>query len=146
MLLQRLAEPDVYRSLRDMKQLEMQLNRWLANHESSSYSEFPQINVWSSEDGAVVRTEIPGVDPEKVDISLVNDTVTIRGSRHEETFEEEHSCTRKERRFGHFTRSLQLPFTVDGDGVKARFNDGILEIKLPRAEADKPRKISVSSQ
>lgn len=145
MLLQRLAEHDVYRSLRDMKQLEMQLNRWLTNHESS-YSEFPPINVWSSEDGAVVRTEIPGVEPEKVDISLVNDTVTIRGSRHEETFEEEYSCTRKERRFGHFTRSLQLPFTVDGDGVKARFNDGILEIKLPRAEADKPRKISVSSQ
>lgn len=145
MLLQRLAEHDVYRSLRDMKQLELQLNRLLTNQEPA-YSEFPQINVWTSENGAVVRTEIPGVDPEKVDISLVNDTVTIRGSRHEETFEEEHSCTRKERRFGHFTRSLQLPFTVDGDAVKARFSDGILEINLPRAEADKPRKISVSSQ
>jgi HSP20 family protein len=116
-----------------------------AEPEASAH-EFPPINVWSSESGVIVRTEIPGTDPNDVDISLVNDTLTIKGSRHPETLKDEQRCHRQERGYGQFTRSLQLPFGVEADRVQARFTNGVLQITLPRAEADKPRKIGVIAE
>ena len=144
MLLPRTLEQDLFGSINDMQRLQQQLNRIF--HDTNTNTEFPPVNVWTSADGAIVRTEIPGIDLEKIDISIVNETLTIRGSRTEESGKEGLSCHRKERDFGHFVRSLQLPFEVDVDRVKARFVEGILEITLPRAEADKPRKIRVLSE
>ncbi len=143
MLLRRFAENDFVNSLKDLQRLQNQFDRLLAASAPTATFEFPPTNVWTSEEGAIVRAEIPGIEPEKVDISLVNNTLTIRGSRGEETTKEGQSCHRQERESGHFTRSLQLPFTVNSDRVEARFANGILEITLPRAEAEKPRKISV---
>lgn len=144
MLLPRLVGNDLFGSLKEMDRVQDQLNRLFYEHAKST--EFPPVNVWTSPDGAVVRTEIPGVDAEKIDITVVNETLTIRGSRMEETNKECQSCHRKERGFGQFVRSLQLPFLIDQDNVKARFSDGVLEISLPRAEADKPRRINVVSE
>jgi HSP20 family protein len=144
MLLRKLTDNDLFGSLKDMQRLQNQLDRLLASSEAERAVEFPPTNVWACENGAIVRSEIPGIDPEKVDISLVNNTLTIRGSRCEETADGGQSCHRQERNTGHFTRSLQLPFTVDADRVDARFSNGILEINLPRAEEEKPRKISVA--
>ncbi|HNB21116.1 MAG TPA: Hsp20/alpha crystallin family protein [Candidatus Melainabacteria bacterium] len=144
MLLPRLIGNDFFGSLKDMQRVQEQLNRLF--YEEGKSAEFPPVNVWTSPDGAIVRTEIPGIDPEKIDITIVNETLTIRGSRLEESTKDCHSCHRKERGFGQFVRSLQLPFLVDSDKVKASFKDGVLEIELPRAEADKPRRISVVSE
>lgn len=144
MLLPRALEQDLFGSINDMQRLQQELNRIF--HDTSTHTEFPPVNVWTSADGAIVRTEVPGIDSEKIDISIVNETLTIRGARAEETGKECLSCHRKERDFGHFVRSLQLPFEVDADRVKARFAEGILEITLPRAEAGKPRKIKVDSE
>jgi HSP20 family protein len=146
MLLQRLSDEDLFGSLKDMQRLQNQLNRLLSPNASMPSFEFPPVNVWASEAGAVVRAEIPGMDPDAVDISLVNDTLTIRGSRNPEAIKNGESCHRQERGCGQFTRSLQLPFGVEADKVSARFADGILEITLPRAEAEKPRKINVVSE
>lgn len=143
MLLRRIADNDFVDSLKELQRLQSQFDRLLAASAPAATFEFPPTNVWTSEEGAIVRAEIPGIEPEKVDISLVNNTLTIRGSRGEETSREGQSCHRQERESGHFTRSLQLPFTVNSDRVEARFANGILEITLPRAEAEKPRKISV---
>lgn len=144
MLLPRLIGNDFFGSLKDMRRVQEQLNRLF--YEEGKSAEFPPVNVWTSADGALVRTEIPGIDAEKIDITIVNETLTIRGSRTEESTKDCHSCHRKERGFGQFVRSLQLPFIVDSDKVKASFKDGVLEIELPRAEADKPRRISVVSE
>ncbi|MBX9951744.1 MAG: Hsp20/alpha crystallin family protein [Candidatus Obscuribacterales bacterium] len=144
MLLPRLIGNDFFGSLKDMQRVQEQLNRLF--YEEGKSAEFPPVNVWTSADGALVRTEIPGIDAEKIDITIVNETLTIRGSRTEESTKDCHSCHRKERGFGQFVRSLQLPFIVDSDKVKASFKDGVLEIELPRAEADKPRRISVVSE
>ncbi|HRV95156.1 MAG TPA: Hsp20/alpha crystallin family protein [Anaerolineae bacterium] len=106
---------------------------------------FPAINVWTNEDGAVVTAELPGVNPEDIDISVVGETLKLTGSRRPEELEEGAKYHRRERGFGNFTRTFQLPFTVEADNVEAVFDKGVLHISLPRAEAEKPRKIAVKA-
>ncbi len=146
MLLKRIADTDMFSSVRNMQRLQQQLNRMLTADNWQSTQEYPAINLWTSENGAIVQSEIPGIDPKEVDISLVNDTLTIKGSRNPDTLPEEPRCHRQERGCGQFTRSLQLPFDIEVDKVEARFSNGVLQIALPRAEADKPRKIGVVSE
>lgn len=145
MLFQRFADNDLFGSLRDMQRLQDSLNRTLSASAANNAPEFPPINVWTSESGALVRAEIPGIAPEDVDISLMHDTLTIRGSRQAEDLKGA-SRHRHERGHGQFTRSLQLPFGVDADKVQAKFSNGVLQITLPRAEAEKPRRITVVSE
>lgn len=106
---------------------------------------YPAINVWANEDGAVVTAELPGVDPEDIDISVVGDTLTLSGRRQPLELAEGNKYHRRERGYGKFNRSFQLPFNVEAENVDALFEKGILHLSLPRAEADKPRKISVKS-
>lgn len=146
MLLQRIADTESFNSLRNMQRFQQQLNRLMSADSWQSTEEFPAINVWTSANGAIVQSEIPGIDPIDIDISLVNDTLTVRGSRNQDTLQEGQTCHRHERGFGQFTRSVKLPFGVEADKVEARFINGVLQITLPRAEADKPRKIGVVSE
>jgi HSP20 family protein len=103
------------------------------------------MNVWNGMDSAVITAELPGVDPESVDISIVGETLTLSGQRQPEEMPEEARYHRQERGNGRFTRAFQLPFLVDANGVEARFERGVLQISLPRAEADKPKKITVKA-
>ena len=107
--------------------------------------EFPAVNVWVNGDAAEVKVELPGVDPKDVDISVVGKTLTLKGSRAPEEAKEEESYHRRERWSGSFNRAVELPFSVNANKVEARFNKGVLTITLPRAEEDKPRKITIVS-
>jgi len=122
------------------------MSRALSRLDGPSTVEFPAVNVWVSGDHAVVTTEIAGLDPKKIDISIVNNSLTLRGSREAEELKEGESYHRRERWTGQFTKTLELPFPVDAGKVEAQFSKGILYISLPRAEADKPKKISVKSE
>ena len=102
------------------------------------------MNVWTNEDGAVVTAELPGVAPEDIDISVVNETLTVTGTRSPEEVEGA-TYHRRERTYGRFTRSFQLPFQIDGEKVEASFEHGVLHIHLPRSEADKPRRITIKA-
>jgi len=108
--------------------------------------EFPPVNLWKNENKAVITTEIPGVDPEGVEINVVGNTITLRFERKPEELKEGESYTRKERWYGEFSRTIELPFNVQGDKVEAKFSRGILYIEMPRAEAEKPRKITVQAE
>jgi HSP20 family protein len=92
---------------------------------------------------ATVR--LPGVNSEDLDISVKENSVTIAGSRSSEELPEEANYLRRELRSGDFSRTFQLPFNVDANKVEATFENGILHLSVPRAEADKPRKIAVKS-
>lgn len=107
--------------------------------------EFPLLNAVSTQDDIVVMAEIPGVDPKALDISIVGDTLTLRGERRGQVSDND-NCIRRERMAGSFSRTLELPFRVDAAKVNARCEHGILHLTLPRAEKDKPRKISVHVQ
>jgi HSP20 family protein len=106
---------------------------------------YPAINVWTNEDGAVISAELPGVNPSDLDISVVSDTLTLKGQRNRDDCGEDVRFHRRERGCGSFTRKFQLPFTVEPGKVEATFEKGVLEITLPRAEADKPRKIAIKA-
>jgi len=122
------------------------MNRALRRFNVPTTVEFPATNVWVSEDSALVTAEIPGIDPSALEISVINDSLTLRGSRKAEELKDEESYHRRERWSGQFTKTLELPFAVESGKVEARFSKGVLSISLPRAEAEKPRKISVKSE
>lgn len=121
------------------------MHRALSRRISQASVDFPAVNLWLSGDSAVVTSELPGVDPKAIDISVVGKTLTIRGSREPEALKQDESYHRRERWQGQFTKTIEIPFNVDAGKVDAGFSKGILQITLPRAEADKPRKISVKS-
>lgn len=123
-----------------------QMSRALYRIGGNSTVEFPAVNVWVSGDKAVVTTEIPGVNPDELEITAVKDTLTFRGMRKIEELREGDTYHRRERWSGQFTKTLQLPFAVEAGKVEARFARGVLYVTLPRAEADKPRKISIKSE
>jgi HSP20 family protein len=104
----------------------------------------PRLNVWSNNDAALVTVQLPGVDPEALDLALDGNTLTLRGERKPLELGEGESLHRRERRVGSFTRTVELPFEVENDSVSARYEHGVLEVTLPRAESNKPRKITVA--
>ena len=95
-------------------------------------SEYPAIDLWTREDGIRLHAQLPGVAVSDIDLSVVGDTVTFKG-------------TRPNAESGRFVRTVQLPFPVESEAVRARFQNGVLEVELPRAASDKPRKITVQS-
>jgi HSP20 family protein len=103
------------------------------------------MNVWTNEDGAVLTAELPGMNPDDLEISVVNETLTLSGNRVGDEVPENVKYHRQERRSGQFTRTFQLPFTVEVEQVEAVFKNGVLHLSLPRAESEKPRKIAVKT-
>ncbi len=132
--------------LREMQRLHREMNRVFSGLEQPLSQEVPLVNAWLGEEDVVVTAELPGVDPAKVDISVVGNTLTISGTREADPIKEGQSYHRQERHYGRFSRSIQLPFHVEVGKVEARYEKGVLRITLPRAEADKPRKIAVQVQ
>jgi len=108
-------------------------------------SNYPAINIWTNEDGLFVSAEMPGVRVEDIDISVDGDTLTISGERGSDEVPEGAHFHRKERGFGKFSRTIQLPFAVNAEKVEASFKDGVLNITLPKVEAEKPKQISIIS-
>lgn len=122
------------------------LNRAATGVLAPSTSAFPLINVWIDGDRALVISELPGVESKDVDISVAGKTVTLRGSRTTADVCKGECQHRHERWSGNFTRSFELPFVIDQEKVKAKFSKGVLQLALPRAEADKPRKIAIKAE
>jgi len=104
---------------------------------------FPAINVWAADDRAKITSEIPGVNKDDLEINLTGDTLTLSGVREQAEMPEGARYHRQERRYGEFNRSIQLPYTVDVNKVKAAFKNGVLTVELPRMDAEKPKKITV---
>ncbi|OGW27506.1 MAG: hypothetical protein A2X56_11630 [Nitrospirae bacterium GWC2_57_13] len=139
------TDVDRFSSLDPWRMLD-RLNRATTSMLAPSTSEFPLVNVWMDGDKALVTSELPGVEPNDVDISVAGKTVTLRGSR-ATTDDCKGECQhRHERWSGKFTRSFELPFVIDQDKVDAKFKKGVLQLTLPRAEADKPRKIAIKAE
>ena len=104
---------------------------------------FPPVNLTQDKDSFFIRCELPGVDPKDLDISALGNKLTLSGKREIADPGEDVSFHRRERESGTFSRSLALPMEFDAERVGAEYRDGILTITLPKAEAAKPRQISV---
>jgi len=133
---------------REMDRLQQDMNRLFGDlnvNRTRKASSFPAINLWAAEESARVTAEIPGVSKDDLDINVTGDTLTLSGVRSQDDLPEGARYHRQERRFGEFSRSIQLPYTVDVNKVKAVFKNGVLSVDLPRVEAEKPKKISVKA-
>lgn len=113
----------------------------LAEHFARTY---PHINLSEDKDHVYIEALAPGVDPESLEITIVRDTVRIAGEKQAIRSEvKPEAYHRNERQAGKFIRTITLPVEVDGDKVTADYANGLLLIKLAKAEAAKPKQISV---
>ena len=104
------------------------------------------LDVHETDDELVIRAELPGVGKDDLHISLENGTLRIEAEKKEEKAEDGKTWYVRERRFGKHSRLMELPFRVAADKISATLDKGVLEIKLPKAEEAKPRKIEVKVQ
>jgi len=103
----------------------------------------PKVDVVERDDEVVVRAEVPGVEKKDLDVSVSENSVTIKGETSHETKEEKGDYVRSELSRGTFSRMVSLPGTVDADQAKATFKDGILELSLPKMEKSKRKSIEI---
>lgn len=103
----------------------------------------PALEMYEKEDKFVVRTELPGMKKEEIDISVLGDTLTIKGERKAESEVKDDDYYRCEMCYGKFSRAITLPSSVQTSKVEASYDNGILEIILPRATEAKPKKVEV---
>jgi HSP20 family protein len=103
----------------------------------------PAVDIYENNDFVVVKAELPGVEKDQISVEVKEGILMLRGERKFEKEVKEESYHRIERSYGSFQRSFSLPVSVDQDKVTARFQDGVLEVKLPKKEKTKPKQIQV---
>jgi HSP20 family protein len=106
----------------------------------------PPMDIYETKDQYVVTIELPGIDPDTVEVSVEDSTLSIRGERHFYQEVPEESFHRVERRFGSFVRSITLPPTADPNRIEASFDKGVLTVEVGKAEQAKPKKITVRAK
>ena len=106
---------------------------------------YPALNLTQDEHNLYIRTELPGIKADALDINVNGDSISIKGERTIQDEGENVSYHRSEREGGYFRRVLSLPGKVKKDKIEATYKDGILTIVLPKAEEAKPKKITVRS-
>lgn len=104
------------------------------------------LDMYETENDLVVKASLPGVKPEDININVTGDLLTIKAEVKEEKEVKEENYFRRERRFGTFCRSVTLPIDVDVDKAKAEYENGILTLTFPKAEAAKPKVIKVKAK
>jgi HSP20 family protein len=104
----------------------------------------PSVDIYETEEGIVIKAELPGVNKEDVSVEVKNNILTLKGERFVDKEIDEDKYYRRERCFGTFHRTFTLQDTVLPDKIKAKFRNGVLEIEVPKPEEEKPRQISVN--
>ncbi len=103
----------------------------------------PAIDVYHDDGKLVVKADLPGLSKEDIDVSVVDNRLTIKGERKKETETKEENYHRIERLYGTFERTFELPATVDAGKIEAAYKDGVLEVTLPEKPEAKPKQIAV---
>lgn len=103
----------------------------------------PMVDITENKDAFVIKAELPGIKKEDVKVSVQDGVLTLQGERNYENTEDDDKRHRVERFYGHFSRSFTLPEHVDDENIQASYQDGVLELTLPKQEKTKPRAIEV---
>jgi HSP20 family protein len=131
---------------RELERMRGELDRLFEQGPEAAFAgETPRIDVWAGENGLKLVAQIPGLDAGDLDLSVVGDTLTLKGGTQDTELPEDATVHRRERPTGRFARTLQLPYEIESDEVQARLENGLLEVDLPRAKAQRPRKIAIGS-
>lgn len=113
---------------------------------SSHAGVYPAVNISEDSTSVIVRAELPGVEIERLEVTMENDTLTIAGRRELPDEDDKVAYHRRERECGTFRRSLSVPVHVDHEKVEARYRDGILTVTLCKAPEARPRIINVQAE
>ena len=133
--------------------LRQDVDRWFGDFFSGfdlapfkgSWPEFnPKLDVVENDQELKVLAELPGLDQNDIQVSLDHNVLTISGERQQETSEETKNFHHVERYYGSFERSFRLPKDVASDAVKAKYDAGLLNIQVPKAEVAKPKEIKIN--
>lgn len=145
----RVVRWDPFRDMVAMRsQMDQIMDEWLRASNAVENGENAQamrlaVDVGETENNFIVKASIPGINPDDLDISFADNTLTIRGESKEEHVEESARFHVRERRFGQFMRTITLPLAVDAEQIEAHYENGVLTLTLPKADEIKPRKISI---
>ncbi len=133
---------EAWEPLREMEELERQMNRLGLGIESG----FPTVDVVEEKDRVLVKADLPGMKEEDIHVEVEDGELTLRGERKKETETREGKVHRVERTYGAFLRSFTLPANVDRAKVAASYKNGVLEVTLPKKEGAKPQEIKVEGK
>ena len=139
-----------YQPWNSMDQLRREMGRLfegqLSSEEESNIATsdwVPAVDIQENEKEFLIHADIPGVDPNDIDVHMEDGMLTIKGERESETKEEKEGYKRVERQHGTFYRRFSLPDTANADKISAQSKHGVLEISIPKQEKAQPRKIEV---
>ncbi|MGK7951458.1 MAG: Hsp20/alpha crystallin family protein [Xenococcaceae cyanobacterium] len=140
-----------YNPWQEMSSLQLQLNRLFddalvpANWDDfGNFSRIPAAELTETEDAVHLKLEVPGMEAKDLDIQVMADRVSIAGERKSETKTEENGRTRSEFSYGKFSRVIPLPIKIQNTNVTAEYKNGILNLTLPKAEAEKHKVVKVN--
>lgn len=135
--------------LREMDSLQREMNRLFdsltptVDRTSHSVAFVPAAEMHETPDAIHLKLEVPGMEAEDLDVQVTAEAVAISGERRSETKTEEKGMTRSEFRYGSFRRVIPLPTRIQNDNVEAEYKNGVLNLNLPKAEAEKNRVVKV---
>ena len=128
------------------KDIDEFLRSWPFTSGSTEYA-YPLVNVWTGEEGAIITSELPGLSLDKINIEISGNKVVLNVEIPERTEEKEKThYIISELPVGKFTRELAMPFNIDAQKAEAEYKKGILKIKLPKTEKEKPKKIEIKAE
>ena len=106
----------------------------------------PALDVFEKENEFIVKAELPGIKEDDIHVSVVGDTLSIKGEKKTESEVKEEDYYRSECSYGSFYRSIPLPSNVDANKIEASFEDGVLEVALPKSAKVQPKRVAVSAK
>jgi len=143
-----------WRPFRELEELEQGLERFfgwpfLSRTRRLPVEEMewlPSLDMYEKDDRFVVKAELPGMKEDDIDVSVTDNTLNIKGERKAESEVKEENYYRSERSYGKFYRSVALPSNADAQNIEANYEDGVLEVSIPKAAEAKSRKVKVSAK
>lgn len=135
---------------RGLNTLQEQVNRLFEDNfarSRSSHAELaswtPAVDIFETENELVVKADLPDLQEKDIDVRVENNTLTIRGERKFNNEVHEDNYLRVERAYGTFTRNFSLPNTVNTEGIRAEYRNGVLSVRMPKREETKPKQIKI---
>ncbi len=116
----------------------------LAEGEVSTRTWAPPVDIYENGENLVLKVELPGINPDDVEIRVEDNTLYLKGERKFEKEVKEQNYHRVERSYGTFTRTFSLPNSIDSDKVAANYKDGVLTLTMPKKEEAKPKTIKIN--
>ncbi len=127
-----------------LRELESQFGRLFGEMTGASdWMLDPPVDITETPEAYILEADLPGVEKTNLEVTCVDNVVTLKGERRNVKKEEDGGCFRAERRYGRFERSFEIPGGFENDRVEAAFTDGVLRVTLPKREETKPKQISV---